>query len=73
METFLYVFQVLVSLGLIVVVTVQSSKGEGLGSIGGGAQLFFNKEKGLDAVLTKATTILAVIFMLSSLIIAFIS
>ncbi|NLY55931.1 MAG: preprotein translocase subunit SecG [Firmicutes bacterium] len=73
METFLYVFQVLVSLGLIVVVTVQSSKGEGLGSIGGGAQLFFNKEKGLDAVLTKATTILAVIFMLSSLLIAFIS
>lgn len=73
METFLYVFQVLVSLGLIVVVTVQSSKGEGLGSIGGGAQLFFNKEKGLDAVLTKATTILAVIFILSSLLIAFIS
>ncbi len=73
METFMYVFQILVSLGLIAVVTVQSSKGEGLGSIGGGAQLFFNKEKGLDAVLTKATTILAIVFMLSSLLVAFIS
>lgn len=73
METIMYVFQILVSLGLIAVVTVQSSKGEGLGSIGGGAQLFFNKEKGLDAVLTKATTILAIVFMLSSLLVAFIS
>ena len=72
MKTFFYAFQILVSVALIIVVTMQSSKGEGLGSIGGGAQLFFAKEKGLDAVLTKATTILAIVFMVSAIIAAII-
>ncbi|MBO8127259.1 MAG: preprotein translocase subunit SecG [Firmicutes bacterium] len=71
MKTFVYIFQVLVSIALIVVVTMQSSKGEGLGAIGGGAQLFFNKEKGLDALLTRLTTILAVVFMVSSIVTSF--
>lgn len=71
MKTFIYIVQILVSLSLIVVVTMQSSKGEGLGSIGGGGQLFFNKERGIDAVLTKATTVLAIVFMISSIVAAF--
>lgn len=70
MAVFLMVVQLLVSIGLIAVVVMQKSKGEGLGSIGGGAQMFFDKSTGLDRVLEKATTYLAVAFMLLSVIIS---
>lgn len=45
----------LVSVVVIVAVAIQPSKGEGLGSIGGGAQMFFGKNKGFEATLDKAT------------------
>ena len=66
MLTALIVVQVIISLALIAVVTLQHSKGEGLGSIGGGARMFFTRAKGMDAVLDKATTVLAVLFMVLS-------
>lgn len=66
--TFLMILQFVISLGLILTVTLQSSKGEGLGSIGGGAQLFFTPNRGIEAFLNKATTVLAVAFMLTSLV-----
>lgn len=62
----LKVLQLLVALALITVVVLQKSKGEGLGSIGGGAQMFFNKARGWEAVLEKATTVTAVLFMVIS-------
>ncbi|HHY45767.1 MAG TPA: preprotein translocase subunit SecG [Firmicutes bacterium] len=68
MKTALIVFQFIVSIALIAVVLMQSSKGEGLGSIGGGAQLFFPKNKGLDEFLSKVTSIVAVFFLLSSIL-----
>ncbi|MDI6872476.1 MAG: preprotein translocase subunit SecG [Bacillota bacterium] len=67
MRTLLFIIQFVISIALIVVVTAQSSKGEGLGSIGGGAQLFFAANKGLEAFLNKVTVWLAVAFMLSSI------
>ncbi|HHW14810.1 MAG TPA: preprotein translocase subunit SecG [Firmicutes bacterium] len=70
MRTILFVLQFLVSIALIVVVTAQSSKGEGLGSIGGGAQLFFSANKGLEAFLNRVTVWLAVAFMVSSILVA---
>lgn len=70
MRTVLFVLQFLISLGLIAVVTAQSSKGEGLGSIGGGAQLFFAANKGLEAFLNRVTIWLAVAFMISSILVA---
>lgn len=70
MLTALMVVQLLISVALIVVVVLQRSKGEGLGSIGGGAQMFFSKSKGFDKVLDKATTGLAVAFMLLSIALA---
>ena len=73
MRTALLVFQFLISLALIVVVVIQSSKGEGLGSIGGGAQMFFAANKGMEAFLNKATTIIAVLFMVSSIVVAAVS
>jgi len=58
----------IVSLALIVVIIVQPSKGEGLGAIGGGGQMFFSKNKGLEAFLEKLTTGLAVAFFLLTII-----
>ncbi|NPV53982.1 MAG: preprotein translocase subunit SecG [Firmicutes bacterium] len=73
MRTALIVFQFLVSIVLIVAVVLQSSKGEGLGSIGGGAQLFFAKNKGWDDLLSKVTTVAAIFFLLSSIMLSVVS
>lgn len=70
MVVFLMVLQILVAIGLITVVLMQKSKGEGLGSIGGSAQMFFDQARGLDRVLEKATTYLAVAFMVLSIVIS---
>ena len=70
MTVFLMVLQVIVAIGLIAVVLMQKSKGEGLGAIGGGAQMFFDQARGLDRVLEKATTYLAVAFMVLSIVIS---
>lgn len=64
------ILQVIVSIGLIAVVLLQKSKGEGLGAIGGSAQMFFDQARGIDRVLEKSTTILAVLFMLLSIVIS---
>ena len=61
------VLQFLVSLALIGVVLLQRSKGEGLGSIGGGAQMFFDRVRGVDRTLERATTVIAVLFMVLSI------
>lgn len=66
MLTLLLILQFLVSLALIVVVLLQRSKGEGLGSIGGGAQMFFDRARGIDRTLEQATTAIAVLFMVLS-------
>lgn len=61
MVTFLYIIQLLASIAMIVVVMLQRSKGEGLGSIGGGAQLFFDKATAFDKALERATIITAIV------------
>ncbi|WP_324717308.1 preprotein translocase subunit SecG [Carboxydochorda subterranea] len=63
MRTFLFVLQLIVAVALTAVVILQPSKGEGLGSIGGGAQMFFRKAKGWELILERATAVLAVLFM----------
>lgn len=70
MTVFLMVLQVIVAIGLIAVVLMQKSKGEGLGAIGGSAQMFFDQARGLDRVLEKATTYLAIAFMVLSIVIS---
>jgi preprotein translocase subunit SecG len=70
--TVLMVIQFIVAVFLIFVVLLQQSAGEGLGSIGGGAQMFFDKAKGLDAGLEKATTAAAIAFMVLSMVLAII-
>jgi len=70
MGTFLMIIQFLVAIALTAVVVLQESKGEGLGSIGGGSSLFFAKRKGMEQLLEKATTYLAVGFMVLSVILS---
>ena len=68
MHTGLVVFQFVISIALIAVVLLQPSKGEGLGSIGGGGRLFFSKNKKMEAFLNTATSVVAVLFLVSSVL-----
>lgn len=71
LKIFLTIVQVLVSLGLIATVLLQSGKSAGLsGSIAGGAQEFFGKKKGLDDLLNKFSSVLAILFLVITLLIS---
>lgn len=67
MYSFLAVFQVIVSLVLIVIVLMQSQQSMNLsGMFGGASQSALGSQP--QSVLSKATTVLAIVFMVSSLI-----
>lgn len=71
MRTFLVIIQFLVCLTLIISVLLQPGKSAGLsGSIAGGAEQLFGKQKskGYEALFAKVTTISAVLFMLLSVV-----
>lgn len=70
MTTLLFVIQLLASIALIVVIMLQRSKGEGLGSIGGGAQLFFDKTTAFDRTLDRATIVLAGLLFIVTVVLA---
>ena len=61
-------FHILICLGLIIVVLLLTGKGTGLASVfgGGGGESVFGG-KGFGGVLAKATGVLAVLFMLTSI------
>jgi len=73
MHAFCLVVHIIVSVLLIFIVLMQSSKGDGLaGAFGsGGGQAIFGARTG--DVLTKATTVLAIIFMVTSISLAFLT
>lgn len=61
--------QVLVSLGLIAVVLLQSGKSAGLsGTIAGGAETIFGKKKGMDELFQKIAIVLATLFLILTLL-----
>ncbi len=71
------IFHVIVCVALVVVVLMQSSKGEGLagsafGGGGGVGQAVFGG-RGAASFLSKATTVLAVVFMINCGVLAFMS
>ncbi len=71
LDIVLMVIHVIVCLVLIASILLQSGKAAGLsGSIAGGAETFFGKKKGLDPLLTKVTTISAIVFIITSLALA---
>ncbi|MFO7636254.1 MAG: preprotein translocase subunit SecG [Clostridia bacterium] len=64
------ILQVLIAIAIIVVVLLQSGKASGLsGSIAGGAETFFGKNKGrtIDSMLEKYTGYIAVGFLITSI------
>ena len=68
LTTVLTVIYIVVCFALIASVLLQSGRSAGLGTIAGGAQTLFGRRKGLDDQLSLATTILAVIFMLFTIV-----
>jgi len=74
--TILLIVHVLICIGLIIVVLMQSAKGEGLaGAFGGGGGIsgaVFGG-RGAASFLSKATTGLAIVFMISCLGLSFMS
>jgi len=70
MKTFLMILLCVASIILIVSVLLQSGNSAGLsGSIAGGAEQLFGKKKskGYEAILTKVTSIAAVLFVVISI------
>jgi preprotein translocase subunit SecG len=65
---------VIASIGLIIVVLLQSGKSAGLsGAIGGGAEQLMGKQKarGIDALLGKLTVVFAVGFMIFAILLGY--
>jgi preprotein translocase subunit SecG len=65
---------VIVSIGLILVVLLQSGKSAGLsGAISGGAETLFGKQKarGLDLILHRITVVLGVLFIILAVLVAY--
>ena len=70
MHTALMIILLIACIVLIVSILLQESKSDGLsGSIAGGAEQLFGKRKsrGYDAILSRITTICAVVFIVLSL------
>ncbi len=71
LRTILTIFHIIIAIGLIAGVLLQSGKSAGLsGAIDGGATAVFGKKKGMDELLTKITTGVAAVFMITSFILA---
>lgn len=74
METVIGILLLIMAVFLVVAVLMQSSKDHRLsGTIAGGAETFFGKQKGksIDALLSKITTIVAIVFVILVLVLYF--
>ena len=74
MSLFLIIIHIVVSIALIMIVLLQTGKGADMGAAfgGGGSQTLFGST-GASTFLSKATTAAAVVFMLTSLGLAYLS
>lgn len=75
MQIALTIVHVIFALVLIAVVLLQSGKTAGLsGSISGGAETFFGKNKArtMDGMLAKLTSVVAVLFIVTSFVLSLI-
>ncbi|UMZ72661.1 preprotein translocase subunit SecG [Natranaerofaba carboxydovora] len=71
MYIFLVIVHVIIAIILIASVLLQSGKSAGLsGAIAGGAQSFVGKKKGIDDLLSKVTTVTAILFIVNSILLA---
>lgn len=75
MHALIIVIHLIACFSLVLIVLLQSGKGQNMGSMfggGGGSQTLFGSS-GASSFLTKATTAVAVVFMLTSLTLAYVS
>ena len=75
LQTVLTIVHVILAIILIAVVLFQSGKSAGLsGSIAGGAETFFGKNKArtMDGMLSKLTGIVAILFIVTSFVLSLI-
>ena len=76
MQTALVIIHVVIAVVLTVIVLMQHGKQQGLsGAIAGGAETFFGKNKGrtVDAMLKKFTAVVAILFIVSSVVLTYVS
>jgi preprotein translocase subunit SecG len=74
MSIFLIIMHVVVSIALIMIVLLQTGKGADMGAaFGGGSSQTLFGSTGASTFLSKATTVAAVVFMLTSLSLAYMS
>lgn len=71
LKTILIILEVLICIGLITTILMQSGRASGLsGSIAGGAQALLGKKKGLDEFLAKISMGFAAAFLVITMLIA---
>ncbi|MBF0118202.1 MAG: preprotein translocase subunit SecG [Desulfobacterales bacterium] len=74
MQIFLIVIHVIVCVALILIVLLQTGKGASMGAaFGGGSSQTLFGSGGASTFLSKATTVAAVVFMITSLALAYVS
>jgi len=74
MSVFFIIIHVIVSIALILIVLLQTGKGADMGAaFGGGSSQTLFGSSGASTVLSKATTVAAVVFMLTCLVLAYAS
>ncbi len=70
-QIILNILHIIFAVSIIIIVLLQSGKSAGLsGSIAGGAETFFGKNKGrtIDALLSKYTSFAAIAFLVTSIL-----
>lgn len=71
LHTIILILDILVALGLIATVLLQSGRSAGMsGAIAGGAETIFGKKKGLDDFLNRVSSVLAGIFIVLTLLLS---
>jgi len=74
MSLIIVVIHIIVCIALIMIVLLQTGKGADMGAaFGGGSSQTLFGSTGASTFLSKATTVVAVVFMLTSLILAYMS
>ena len=73
MTVFIVIIHIIVCIGLILIVLLQTGKGASMGAAFGGSSQTIFGSSGATTFLGKITTVVAVVFMVTSLILAFIS
>jgi len=74
MTVFFIILHVVVCIALIMIVLLQTGKGADMGAaFGGGASQTLFGSSGASTFLSKATTAVAIVFMLTSLVLAYLS